>query len=148
MPFLDNLVAPEPDRTLSMSVYRKPTDTDQYHIIAKYSVINTLDHRAKVVSFVPELFRTEIEYLREVLTKCKYPTWALDRMEYKNYQQNKPNTSNSSNNKSKGYIVIPYIQGLLKAFKTSVVSMACKHYKGNRPLKNILVVPKDKDQIQ
>ena len=44
IPFLDTLVTPEPNRTLSISVYRKPTHTDQYlhwdshHHISEYSV--------------------------------------------------------------------------------------------------------------
>ena len=54
LPFLDTLVTIQPDNTLSTSVYRKPTHTDQYlhwdsnhHITAKHSVYNTLAHRAK-----------------------------------------------------------------------------------------------------
>ena len=57
LPFLDTLVTIQPDNTLSTSVYRKPTHTDQYlhwdsnhHITAKHSVYNTLAHRAKTVS--------------------------------------------------------------------------------------------------
>ena len=57
LPFLDTLVTIQPDNTLSTSVYRKPTHTDQYlhwdsnhHITAKQSVFNTLAHRAKTVS--------------------------------------------------------------------------------------------------
>ena len=54
LPFLDALVTPQADGTLSTSVYIKPTHTNQYlqsdshHVIsAKYSVISTLFHRAK-----------------------------------------------------------------------------------------------------
>ena len=57
LPFLDTLVTIQPDNTLSTSVYRKPTHTDQYlhwdsnhHITAKQRVYNTLAHRAKTVS--------------------------------------------------------------------------------------------------
>ena len=56
MPFLDTLVILQPDGTLATSVYRKPTHTDQHlqwdrhhNISAKYSVMNTLHHRAKAV---------------------------------------------------------------------------------------------------
>ena len=66
MPFMDTVVTLEPNRTLSRSAHRKPTHTDQYlhwdshhHISAKYSVINTLHHRARKVSSMPEMFRTE-----------------------------------------------------------------------------------------
>ena len=56
LPFLDVLVIPQPDGSLSTAVYRKPTHTGQYlqwdshHAIsAKYSVISTLFHKAKEV---------------------------------------------------------------------------------------------------
>ena len=56
MPFLDTLVTPQEDGTLSTRVYRKPTQTDlylqwdsHYNLTSKYSVINTLTHRAKAV---------------------------------------------------------------------------------------------------
>ena len=56
IPFLDTTVKPEADGTLSLTVYRKPTHTDQYlkwdshhHLSAKFSVIHTLSHRATTV---------------------------------------------------------------------------------------------------
>ena len=63
IPFLDTLINPETDYTLSITVYRKPTHTGQYlqwysqhHLLAKYSVINTLTYRAKkTVCSNPEL---------------------------------------------------------------------------------------------
>ena len=46
IPFLDTIVKPEADGSLSITVYRKPTHTDQYlqwdshhHLSAKFSVI-------------------------------------------------------------------------------------------------------------
>ena len=49
--------------------------------IAKFSVINTLSHRAKTVCSNPELLKQEKEHLRKALTQCKYPKWALDKVE-------------------------------------------------------------------
>ena len=58
LPFLDTLVTAKGDGSLSTSIYRKPTHTNQYlqwdshHAIAnKYSVINSLMQRAK--TFAP-----------------------------------------------------------------------------------------------
>ena len=88
IPFLDTIVKPEVDGSLSISVYRKPTLTDQYlqwdshhNHSAKFSVINTLSHRAQTVCSNPELLKQEKEHLRKALTKCKYPKWALDKVE-------------------------------------------------------------------
>ena len=82
-PFLDTIVKTEFDGSLSITVYRKPTHTDQYlqwdsyhNLSAKFSVINTLSHRAQTVCSNPELFKQEKEHLRKALTKCKYPKWA------------------------------------------------------------------------
>ena len=87
-PILDILVTPEHNGTLTSSFCRKPAHTEEYmhwdsyhNIEAKYRVITLLTHRAKTVSFTPELFRTEIQHIREVLTKCKFPSWAIDRRE-------------------------------------------------------------------
>ena len=48
IPFLDTIVKPEADGSLSINVYRKPTHTDQYlqwdshhHLSAKFSIIHT-----------------------------------------------------------------------------------------------------------
>ena len=62
IPILHTIFKPEDDHTLSLTVYRKPTHTDQYlqwdshhHLLAKYSVINTLPHRVQTVCNKPEL---------------------------------------------------------------------------------------------
>ena len=59
MPFLDILITPEEDGSLSTSVFRKPTNTDLYlqwdshnTISSKYSVAGTLYHRAKQYALI------------------------------------------------------------------------------------------------
>ena len=76
IPFLDTIVKPEVDGSLSITVYRKPTHTDQYlqwgsqhHLSAKFSVIQTLSHRASTVCSNPELLQQEKDHLRKALTK-------------------------------------------------------------------------------
>ena len=56
MPFLATLIIPQPDGSLTTTVFRKPTQTDQNSqwdshnaISAKYGVISTLLHGAKDV---------------------------------------------------------------------------------------------------
>ena len=87
MPFLDILVTPQEDGTLTSKVYRKPTHTDQYlqwdshhNLACKYSVINTLTHRAKEVCSNSQLLKEELHHLECALTKCKYPRWAFQKI--------------------------------------------------------------------
>ena len=51
------------------------------HLSATFSVVLTLSHRAKTVCSKPELLQQEKDHLRKALTKCKYPKWALDKVE-------------------------------------------------------------------
>ena len=90
IPFLDTLVKPEADNSSSITVYRKPMHIDQYlqwdshhNVAAKYSVISALTHRARRVCTRLELLSKRIHHIRKVLTKCKYPRWALDKVERK-----------------------------------------------------------------
>ena len=66
MPFLDILVMPGGDGSLSTSVYRKPTHTDLYlqwdshhTLTSKYSVTGTLHHRAQTICSNPLLLKEE-----------------------------------------------------------------------------------------
>ena len=99
--FLDTLVTPLADRSLAITVYHKPTHTDQYlqwdshhNVSSKYSVIGTLTHRAKVVCTDPELCQREINHLRRALGN--YPTWAINRVQNKVPNNNWENTSNNN----------------------------------------------------
>ena len=89
IPFLDSLVKPKEDNSLSNTVYQKPTYTDQYlqwdshHLSAKYSVIGILTHRAKTVCTAPDFLDEELQHLREALVRCKYPRLASNKIQNK-----------------------------------------------------------------
>ena len=90
IPFLDTLVKPGADNSLSIKVYCKPTHIDQYlqwdshhNLSAKYSVIGTLTHRAKTVCTTLELLNEELQHLKEALVRCKYPKWAINEVQNK-----------------------------------------------------------------
>ena len=141
IPFLDTVVKPEADGTLSITVYRKPTHTDQYlqwdshhHLSAKFSVIQTLFHRASTVCSKPELLQQEKEHLRKALTKCKYPTWALDKVEKRLNRSTRqvkmgaltmPNLP-TMESKIRVTLSYPTHKVFVKASKRSVVGMASK----------------------
>ena len=143
IPFLDTILKPEVEGKLSITVYRKPTHTDQYlqwdshhHSSAKFSVIHTLSHRAQTVCSNPGLLHKEKTHFRNALNQCKYPKWALDKVERR---LNKPSSeiSDGANNqcttgaqpatkefKIKGHIVILTHKVSVKVSRRSVVDMA------------------------
>ena len=90
IPFLDTLVTPLADNSLSFQVYGKPTHTDQYlqwdshySLSSKYRVIGTLTHHAKVVCTNSGLLQGEINHSRRSLGKCNYPSKAIRRVQQK-----------------------------------------------------------------
>ena len=100
-----------------------------HHLSAKFSVIHTLSHRGKTVCSKPELFQQEKDCLRKACSKCKYPKWALNKME-KRLNRSTSEVIDGVNNqgttaaqaatngvKTKGHIVIPYTQGLCESIK-------------------------------
>ena len=144
-------------------MYRKPTHTDQYlqwdshhHLSAKFSVIHTLSLRASTVCSKPELLQQEKDHLRKALTKCKYPKWALDKVEKRLHKSTRQATDGgttcaqpaTNEAKNKGHIVIPYTQGLCESIKKICGRYGIQtHFKGGRTIKSLLVSPKDKDPM-
>ena len=126
------LVIPKQMVVSVLQCTEKPTDTDLYlqwdnhhTIAAKYSVVNTLHHRARGVCFNPQLLMKEEDHLQRVLLENKYPIWVLNRVKMKinapsNQDQNKRGTSISANVTSgnqRSYIVVPYVKGLSNSLK-------------------------------
>ena len=102
MPFLDILITPEEDGSLSTSVFRKTTYTDlylkwdsHYTLTSKYSVIGTLQHRAQTICSNPQLLQKD--HFQRALRKCKYPSWALNKIRIK---AKMPATNKDQNNRT------------------------------------------------
>ena len=133
------------DGNLSITVYRNLTYMDQYlqqdshhHLSAKFSVIHTLTHMAQTVCNNPELLHKEKAHLRKALTQCKYPKWALDKVEKSLNKPSREVTDGANNQgtaggqpatnevKTKSHIVIPYTQVSVKVSRRSVGGMACR----------------------
>ena len=75
MPFPDTMVTLKSDGSLSTTVYRKPTHTNQYlqwdshHAISnKYSVISSLLHRAKDIYSNQDQLKEEETHIQKVLS--------------------------------------------------------------------------------
>ena len=164
IPFLDTIVKPEADGNLSITVYRKPTHMDQYlqwdshhHLSARLSVIHTLTPRAHTVCSNPELLHKEKVYLRKALTQCKYLKWALDKVEKRFNKPSREVTDGANNQgtagtqpttnevKTKGYIFIPYKQGLCESIKKICGRYGIRtHFKGSNTIRTLLVSTKEK----
>ena len=117
---------------------------------AKYSVIKTLTHRAHTICSTPKLLEKELNHLEEVLGQCKYPKWAIRKIFKQQHRKEKKHTPRRTTNKpiNRSHIVIQYVPGICESIK----NIGKKHgvavyFKRGRTLKNILVSPKDKDEM-
>ena len=97
----------------------------------------------------------ELDHLRKALSHCKYPKWAMDRVERRfsqltseesnnAYHQDTTGTkSTSTEAKTKGHIVIPYTQGLCKGIKKIYSKYGIQtHFKGNSTIKTSWFPPR------
>ena len=123
IPFLDTIITPETDGTFTIAVYRKLTHTDLYlpwdsnhNIAAKYSVINSLSHRAHTICSTPELAEEELQHLEYVLGQCKYPKWAIRKI-FRKYQHKEKKQTPKTKYPAKCHIVIPDTQGIGESLK-------------------------------
>ena len=127
---------------------------DSNHTVSsKYSVVDTLHHRAQIICFSLQLLQQEEKHLQQALTKCKYPAWALNRVKIQTKpttNKNRRGTDNSDNSSNqKPYMAVPYYKGVSQSLK----KVCNKHgvqvcFKGGNTIKNLLVAPKDQDPIQ
>ena len=83
MPFLDTLITPQIDGILTTSVYRKliyiysGTTITIWHANTVWSTPNTWGQSSV---FQPQLLKEEPQHFEEVLMKCKYPRWAINKV--------------------------------------------------------------------
>ena len=122
--------------------------------------IHTLSHSVQTVCSNPELLCQEKTHLRNALTQCKYPKWALDKVE-RRLNKLSSEASDGANNQgttdaqpatkevtTKGHIVIPYTQGLCESIKKICGRYDIQTYfKGINTIRNILVSLKDKEHM-
>ena len=145
-------VMPQPDGSIKTTVFRKPTHTDMYlhwdsyhHLSAKYSVINTLRHRAKTVCSTQQLLKEEEDHLHNSLRRCKYPYGLGTELT----SRRKPKKNNQGNkNINKSCIVVPYMKGLGETCKNICRRYGVEvYFRGGSTIRDLLVHPKDRDTI-
>ena len=158
MPFLDTLVTPQEDGTLTTRVYRKPTHTDLYlqwdshhNLACKYSVITTLTHRTKAVCSSSKLLEEELKHLDEVLQQRKYSKWTINKIlkEQEQRRNRRGKDRNTRQPQKRCHIEVPYTKGLCESYKSICRKYRVQAYfKGRNTLKNLLMFPKDKEEIK
>ncbi|XP_066270838.1 uncharacterized protein [Branchiostoma lanceolatum] len=151
LPFLDTLTTIQDDGSLRLSIYRKPTHTDQYlnfrsnHPLEhKLGVVKTLLHRADTIITDPHDRETEKQHIKQALKDCGYPKWAIDKATApKPRQQN--NRNPGTRERDKGRITLPYIKTVSEPLRRIFASHGISTcFKPTNTLRQLLVAPKDK----
>ena len=127
---------------------------DSHHAISSiYSVIGTLHHRANTICSSPKLLQQEEQHLKRVLTRCKYPVWALNKVKMKmktlaQKNQKKNKSYNTGHQQQNPYIVVPYYKGLSESLKRTCNKYGVQvYFKGGNTFRSLLMAPKDKDPM-
>ena len=101
----------------------------------------------------PWIVAAKEHHLKKVLTKCKYPVWALNRAKIK---MKTPAQKNQQKNKScitghqqqNPYIVVPKYKGLSESLKRTCQKYGVQvYFKEDNIIKSLLMAPKDKDSL-
>ena len=103
------------DGSLDLSVYRKPTHTDQYlnfksnhHLQHKRSVVRTLISRANSMVTKPEQREAEIRHVKSALRANGYKEWAFKNPPPKDKSDSRRNTTGGQARIS---VDLPYVRG-------------------------------------
>ena len=114
-------------------------------------LLTPLKHRTKTICSNHQLLKEEEEHLNKALRRCKYPAWALNRVDIKQKNKNRTNQGTYKNNtgsNNKPYIVVPYVQCMSESYKNICRKHGVEMYfKGGNTIKDLLVHPTDKDTI-
>ena len=119
LPFLDLCVTVLDDTSTKITIYRKPTHTDQYlnfnsqhPLIRKRSVVRTLTTRAQLYVTTAEDHKAEISHVRNALRANSYKEWALDVPPARSKKQVPTTDKITTTRSTRPMLGLPYIQGL------------------------------------
>ena len=119
LPFLDTLVQRNPDKTISVKVYRKPTHTNQYlnytsqhSTPAKQSVITALFDRADNIVSSEKDKEEEKQHILAALQRNGYPRdFIMKTIKQHNRRKERTTEVTEAESKPNKKINVPYIQG-------------------------------------
>ena len=143
---MDTCLKIKDDGTTTVTIYRKPTRTDQYlnfnsnhHLQHKRSVVRTLLHRADVIVTDEGEKQQEIKRVKDSLRDNGYKNWMFDI----------PPPSRPAGKEFDVNVSLPYVKGvsekLRNIFRNHGVGI---YHKPVNTLRQLLVHPKDKTEDQ
>ena len=146
---LDTKFTRSPAGTLTFSVYRKPTHTDQYlqfdsnqPLQHKLGVIKTLHHRCNTICSNEEAKLQELEHLQKVLSISGYTrsAWVTATR-----PKSKAVPSTRKDRNIKGSITLPYVGNMSNAIARTIRKAGVSvHLRPHNTIRGSLVHPKDK----
>ena len=92
----------------------------------------------------------EHSHIEQALSQCGYPQWSIDKVVEDREQPKQQKSSDPNKEKSKGLVVLPYVEGLSeKASRVFKKHGFATSLKPHRTIRNTVVHPKDKrDPLQ
>ena len=149
--FLDLCVTVLDDTSTKITIYRKPTHTDQYlnfnshhHLIHKRSEVRTLTTRAQLYVTTAEDSKAEISHVRNALRANNYKERALDVPPARSKKQ-VTTTDNKTTRSTRPMLGLLYIQGLYEQLSRTYQSHGVYlFHKPSNTIRSMLVHPKDK----
>ena len=149
--FLDTNTVKKDDGSLKVTIYRKPTHTNQYlnfesnHPLEhKLSVVRTLHHRATHVVTEEEDRKKELEHVDSALEKCGYPKWVIEKGASTATTKNKKQDRSEKENTRKCQVALPYVRGLSEKMRKVFEKRKCGVlFKPQNILRRLLCAPKD-----
>ena len=152
LPFLDTLVQRNPDKSISVKIYRKPTHTNQYlnytphnPTSAKRSVITALFDRAdNIVSNEKDKIE-EKHFISAALQQNTYPKEIIQRTVRKHIRRKEQSREHPEEEpEHTKSINLPYIQGLSEQLKRALNKHNIKAtFYTQTTLRSLLSKPKD-----
>ena len=155
LPFLDIKVMVNEDGSIRLQIYRKSTHTDQYLMFDshhplphKLSVVRTLITRKNEIVTDEEDKKAEEEHIKKVLKICKYPDWAIQKVEKQLAEKaegvvSKPK-KNPDQKKHRGRVTVPYVGGITERINRTMQKHGIDTpVRPHITLRNMMVHPKD-----
>ena len=118
---LDTKCSPNPNSTISTSVFRKPAQTNHYlYWNSKHPILAKTTHpgphsQRKNVYSIPQFLAKEMDYLNRILLQSSDPYWIIKNPERTSMTTTENPDTGSEVNKSI-FLSVPYVPGLSEQF--------------------------------